>query len=204
MLLSINPSYPEPRKIRRAVEALEAGAVIGYPTDTIYGLGCDLFNKKAIERLYQIKRLSQSQKLSFICPDISNVARYAIVEDATFRVLKRYLPGPYTFILEATSEVPKIIQSKRRTVGVRIPDHAVIHDLVHAFGRPIISTSAAPHGEDPYIDPHEIDDRFKGLGLVLDGGVGGSVPTSIIDLTTSYPEIIRAGAGPVDEFTDQP
>src|SRR5258706_2379438 len=203
MLLSVNPDHPEPRKIRRAVDALEAGEVIGYPTDTVYGLGCDLFSKRAIERLYQIKRMSQSQKLSFICPDISNVARYAIVEDGTFRVLKRYLPGPYTFILEATSEVPKIIQGKRRTVGVRIPDHAVIQDLVHAFCRPVISTSAAPHGEDPYIDPHEIDDRFKGLSLVLDGGVGGSVPTTIIDLTTAYPEIIRAGAGSVDEFTDQ-
>src|SRR5882724_5283653 len=202
MLLSINASYPEPRKIRRAVEALQAGQVIGYPTDTVYGLGCDLFNKKAIERLYQIKQMSESQKLSFICRDISNVARYAVVEDATFRVLKRYLPGPYTFILEATREVPKIIQTKRRTVGVRIPDHAVIRDLVEAFGGPVISTTAAPHGEDPYIDPHEIDDRFKGLGLVLDGGVGGTIPTTVIDLTTSHPEIIRAGAGSIEDFTD--
>jgi tRNA threonylcarbamoyl adenosine modification protein (Sua5/YciO/YrdC/YwlC family) len=200
MLLSINPAYPEPRKIRRAVDALEAGEVIGYPTDTVYGLGCDLFNKRAIERLYQIKGMSQAQKLSFVCPDLRNVARYAIVEDATFRVLKRYLPGPYTFILEATREVPKIIQSKRRTVGVRIPDHPVTLALVHAFGRPVISTTAAPHGEEPYIDPHEIDDRFKGLGLVLDAGVGGSVPTTVIDLTTSYPEIIREGAGPVHDF----
>jgi tRNA threonylcarbamoyl adenosine modification protein (Sua5/YciO/YrdC/YwlC family) len=200
MLLSVNPNFPEPRKIRRAVEALERGEVIGYPTDTVYGLGCDLFNKRAIERLYQIKRMDQSQKLSFICPDISNVARYAIVEDATFRVLKRYLPGPYTFILEATREVPKIIQTKRKTVGVRIPDHAVIQALVLAFGRPVISTTAAPHGEEPYIDPHEIDDRFKGLAMVLDGGVGGTVPTTVIDLTTSYPEIIREGAGPVQDF----
>src|SRR5258706_14691723 len=113
MLLEINPENPEPRKIKRAVEALEAGEVIAYPTDTVYGLGCDLFNKKAIERLYRIKEMDQTQKLSFICPDISNVARYAIVEDPTFRVLRRYLPGPYTFILEATPEVPKIIQTKR-------------------------------------------------------------------------------------------
>ena len=164
MLLSVNPQYPEPRKIRRAVDALEAGEVIGYPTDTVYGLGCDLFNKKAIDRLYQIKQMDQAQKLAFICPDISNVARYAIVEDATFRVLKRYLPGPYTFILEATREVPKMVQTKRRTVGVRIPHHPVILALVQAFGRPLISTTAAPHGEEPYIDPHEIDERFKGLG----------------------------------------
>jgi len=200
MLLSVNPAHPEPRKIRRAVDALAAGEVIGYPTDTVYGLGCNLFDKRAIARLYQIKRMSESQKLSFICPNLSNVARYAIVEDATFRVLKRYLPGPYTFILQATREVPKLIQTKRKTVGVRIPDHPVILALVEAFGRPIISTSAAPHGEKPYIDPHEIDDRFKGLALVLDGGVGGSIPTTIIDLTTSFPEIIRTGAGSVQEF----
>ena len=204
MLLSVNPSFPEPRKIRRAVDALAAGEVIGYPTDTVYGLGRDIFNTRAVERLYQIKQMDQTQKLSFICPNLSNVARYAIVEDPTFRVLKRYLPGPYTFILEATREVPKIIQTKRRTVGVRIPDHPVILALVHAFGRPVISTTAAPHGEDPYIDPHEIDDRFKGLGMVLDGGVGGMVPTSVIDLTTSYPEIIRVGAGPVDDFAPPP
>jgi tRNA threonylcarbamoyl adenosine modification protein (Sua5/YciO/YrdC/YwlC family) len=201
MLLSVNPAYPEPRKIRRAVDALEAGEVIGYPTDTVYGLGCDLFNKRAIERLYQIKRMSQSQQLAFICPDISNVARYAIVEDATFLVLKRYLPGPYTFILEATREVPKIVQTKRKTIGVRIPDHEVILALVRAFGRPVISTTAAPHGEDAYIDPHEIDARFKGLAMVLDAGVGGSVPTTVIDLTTAYPKIIREGAGSVQEFT---
>jgi len=200
MLLSVNPSFPEPRKIRRAVEALEAGEVIGYPTDTVYGLGCDIFNKKAIERLYQIKQMNQTQKLSFICPDISNVSHYAIVEDPTFRVLKRYLPGPYTFILEATREVPKILQTKRKTVGIRIPDHPVTLALVHAFGRPVISTTAAPHGEDPYIDPHEIDDRFRGLGMVLDGGVGGTIPTTVIDLTTSFPEIIRTGAGSIEDF----
>jgi tRNA threonylcarbamoyl adenosine modification protein (Sua5/YciO/YrdC/YwlC family) len=200
MLLSVNPLFPEPRKIRRAIEALEAGQVIGYPTDTVYGLGCDIFNKRAIERLYQIKQMNQTQKLSFICPNLSNVSHYAIVEDPTFRVLKQYLPGPYTFILQATREVPKILQTKRKTVGVRIPDHAVTLALVQAFGRPIISTTAAPHGEDPYIDPHEIDDRFPGLGMVLDGGVGGSVPTTVIDLTTSFPEIIRTGAGSVEGF----
>ena len=200
MLLAINPNHPEPRKIQRAVEALEAGQVIGYPTDTVYGLGCDLMNKKAIDRLYQIKQMDRAQLLSFVCPDIGNVARYAIVEDATFRLLKRYLPGPYTFILEATREVPKVVQSKRRTIGVRIPNHEVILALVRAFGRPIISTTAAPHGEEPYVDPDEIDSRFKGLAMVLDTGGGGLTPTTVIDLTTEEPTIIRRGAGPVDEF----
>jgi tRNA threonylcarbamoyl adenosine modification protein (Sua5/YciO/YrdC/YwlC family) len=201
MLLAINPNHPEPRKIQRAVEALEAGHVIGYPTDTVYGLGCDLLNKKAIDRLYQIKQMDRSQLLSFVCPDIGNVARYAIVEDATFRLLKRYLPGPYTFILEATREVPKLVQSKRRTVGVRIPNHQVILALVRAFGRPVISTTAAPHGEDPYVDPDEIDSRFKGLAMVLDAGGGAVIPTTVVDLTTPEPTVLRQGAGPIDEFT---
>jgi tRNA threonylcarbamoyl adenosine modification protein (Sua5/YciO/YrdC/YwlC family) len=200
MLLAINPNHPEPRKIQRAVEALEAGHVIGYPTDTVYGLGCDLLNKKAIDRLYQIKQMDRSQLLSFVCPDIGNVARYAIVEDATFRLLKRYLPGPYTFILEATREVPKLVQSKRRTVGVRIPNHQVVLALVRAFGRPVISTTAAPHGEDAYVDPDEIDSRFKGLAMVLDCGGGGVVPTTVVDLTTATPTVLRQGAGPIDEF----
>jgi tRNA threonylcarbamoyl adenosine modification protein (Sua5/YciO/YrdC/YwlC family) len=200
MLLSVNPAYPEPRKIRRAVEALEAGAVIGYPTDTVYGIGCYLHSKKSIDRLYQIKRMDHTQKLALICPDLSSVARYAVVEDAAFRTLRKYLPGPYTFILEATREVPKMVQTKRRTIGVRIPDHPVIQALVQAFGRPLVSTTAAPHGHEPYIDPHEIDDVFPGLGMVLDGGVGGSVPTTVIDLTTAYPSILREGAGAIDEF----
>jgi tRNA threonylcarbamoyl adenosine modification protein (Sua5/YciO/YrdC/YwlC family) len=200
MLLSVNPAYPEPRKIRRAIEALEAGAVIGYPTDTVYGIGCDLLSKKSIDRLYQIKGMDHTQKLALICPDMSSVARYAIVEDAAFRTLRRYLPGPYTFILEATREVPKMVQTKRRTIGVRIPDHPVIQALVQALGRPLVSTTAAPHGHEPYIDPHEIDDVFPGLGMVLDGGVGGSVPTTVIDLTTAPPCVIREGAGPIDDF----
>ncbi|MET0594728.1 MAG: L-threonylcarbamoyladenylate synthase [Polyangiaceae bacterium] len=202
MLLSVNPRHPEPRKIQRAVDALEAGEIVGYPTDTVYGIGCDLFSKKSIDRLYQIKEMDRTQKLALICPDLKSAARYAIVEDATYRLLRKYLPGPYTFILEATREVPKIVQNKRRTIGVRIPDHPVVQAIVHGLGKPIMSTTAAPHGEDPYIDPHEIDDRFKGLALVLDGGVGGTVPTTVIDLTGGYPQVIREGAGSIEDFAD--
>ncbi|HMJ50759.1 MAG TPA: L-threonylcarbamoyladenylate synthase [Polyangiaceae bacterium] len=204
MLLAVNPFFPEPRKIRRAVEALEKGGIVGYPTDTVYGMGCDLFSKKAIDRLYQIKVMDHAQKLALICPDLSSVARYAIVENAAFRVLRKYLPGPYTFILEATSEVPKMVQTKRRTIGVRIPNHPVIQALVHGLGKPLMSTTAAPHGHPPYIDPHEIDDRFPGLSMVLDAGVGGTVPTTVIDLTTAYPEIIREGAGSTEDFVGGP
>jgi tRNA threonylcarbamoyl adenosine modification protein (Sua5/YciO/YrdC/YwlC family) len=202
MLLAINPLHPEPRKIRRAVDALEAGEVIAYPTDTVYGLGCDLMNKKAIDRLYQIKQMDRSHQLAFICHDLSDIARYAIVENQAYRVLRHFLPGPYCFILEATREVPKLVQSKRKSVGIRVPDHAVTRALAHELGRPIISTTAAKAGEEPFVDPDELDSAFKGLALVLDGGAGGMVPTTVIDLTKVPPVIVREGAGSIEEFVE--
>lgn len=200
LLLSLNIDHPEPRKIRRAVEALEAGGVIAYPTDTVYGLGCDLTNKNAIERLYAIKGMDRSHPLAFVCPDLSDIARYAIVENQVYRVLRRFLPGPYTFILGATREVPKLVQMKRKNVGIRVPACEATRALARELGRPIISSTAARPGEDPLVDPKEIDAAFKGLALVLDGGAGGLVPTSVVDLTTSPPEVVREGAGDVHEF----
>ena len=200
MLVEVNPDNPEPRKIRRAVEALEAGEIIAYPSDTSYGLGCDLFNKKAIDRLYQIKGLERSQKLSFVCQDLADVARYAVMHDRVYRIIKRYLPGPYTFILDATREVPKIIQTPRKAVGIRVPNHQVALALTRELGRPIISTTASRHGEAPTPDPREIDEMFRGLGLVLDVGSGGTVPSSVVDLTGDEPKVIRVGAGDVSDF----
>jgi tRNA threonylcarbamoyl adenosine modification protein (Sua5/YciO/YrdC/YwlC family) len=201
LLLSINIDHPEPRKVRRAVEALEGGGVIAYPTDTVYGLGCDLTNKSAIERLYAIKGMDRSHPLAFVCPDLSDIARYAFVENQVYRVLRRFLPGPYTFILGATREVPKLVQMKRKSVGIRVPACEATRALARALGRPIISSTAARPGQEPFVDPHEIDAEFRGLAMVLDGGAGGLVPTTVIDLTTTPPEIVRAGAGPIDEFT---
>ncbi len=200
MILEINPLTPEPRKIQRAVDALEAGEVIAYPTDTVYGIGCDLFNKKAVERLYQIKGMNREKKLAFVCQDLSDAAKYAVMHDSVYRVLKQYLPGPYCFILEATREVPKIVHLPRKTIGVRIPDHAVPLALARELGRPIISSTAARHGSDAHPDPHEIDVEFKGLALVLDAGPGGTDPTSVVDLTGPEPEIVREGAGDVSGF----
>src|SRR5277367_1698372 len=182
MLLPIHTEHPEPRKIRRALEALEKGGVIAYPTDTVYGLGCDLTNKRAIDRLYSIKGMDRSHPLAFVCPDLSDIARYAIVENQVYRVLRRLLPGPYTFILTATREVPKIVQMKRKSVGIRVPQSEVARALARELGRPIISSTAARPGEDPFVDPDEIDEAFPGLALVLDGGAGGMVPTTVIDL----------------------
>lgn len=200
MLLEINPKNPEPRKIRRAVDELESGSVIAYPTDTVYGLGCDLFNKKAVDRLYQIKGMERSQMLAFVCRDIGEVAKYAVVHNDIYRMLKRFLPGPYCFILEATREVPRVVQSSRKTVGVRIPNHPVALALVAELGRPIISSTAASHGALPHPDPHEVDAAFPGLSLVLDAGPGGLEPTTVIDLSSGGAKVVRVGAGDPTPF----
>lgn len=202
MLVEINAEHPEPRKIRRAVEALLAGEVIGYPTDTVYGLGCDISSKKAIDRLYQIKGMDRSHPLAFICPDLSEIARYAVVDNQIYRVLRHFLPGPYCFILEATREVPRILQTKRKTIGIRVPKHEVTCAIVRELGRPIISTTAQRAGAEPHVDPAEIDEDFKGLGLVIDSGAGGLVPTTVVDLTVSPPIVIREGAGSVEEIVE--
>lgn len=200
MLLPVNPDHPEPRKIKRAVELIQRGAVIAYPTDTVYGLGCDLLNKQAIDSLYQIKGMQRDKSLAFLCPDLSDIAKYAIVENQAYRVLRHFLPGPYCFILPATREVPKMLQTRQKTVGIRIPSHPVTLALMRELGRPLINTTASPSGEDPMVDPWEISERFGGVELVLDGGAGGSVPTTIVDLSEGYVKIIREGAGPIDEL----
>jgi tRNA threonylcarbamoyl adenosine modification protein (Sua5/YciO/YrdC/YwlC family) len=200
MLVPIEAERPDPRTIRRAVQALEAGEVIAYPTDTVYGLGCDVFNKRAIDRLYQIKGMPRAHQLSFVCPDLSNVAHYAIVENQAYRLLRRLLPGPYTFVLMATREVPRLVQTKKKTVGLRVPRNEVVLALARELGRPIVSTTAGPAGGEPMVDPDEIDDQFRGLALVLDAGGGGTVPSTVIDLTGSQPVVLREGAGPVDVF----
>jgi tRNA threonylcarbamoyl adenosine modification protein (Sua5/YciO/YrdC/YwlC family) len=202
MLIEINPEHPEPRKIRRVVDALEQGEVIAYPTDTCYGLGCDLFNKKAVDRLYQIKNMGRDHMLSFVCQNLGDVAKYAVMHDRVYRILKEYLPGPYCFILEATREVPRIVQTPRKTVGVRIPQHAVALALTAALGHPIISSTAARPGADPDPDPREIELAFPGLGVVLDAGAGGTVPTTVVDLTGPAPVIVRRGAGDPTPFED--
>lgn len=203
VLLAINPDYPEPRKIAKAVAALEAGEIIAYPTDTVYGLGCDLQNKAAVEKLYQLKRMPKNQPLALICVDLSDIARYVIVDNTSYRLLKRLLPGPYTFILPATREVPKTISPKRTQIGIRVPDHAVPRAIAAALGRPLISTTAAEHGSDPLQWPEDIAAAFPHAQLVLDGGPGGVVPTTVIDLTSQPPLVVREGAGSVDFLLDE-
>jgi tRNA threonylcarbamoyl adenosine modification protein (Sua5/YciO/YrdC/YwlC family) len=196
MRIEINPEHPEPRKIARAVAALEAGALIAYPTDTVYALGCDLANKKAIESLYIVKQMPREQPLAFVVPDLSEVARYAVVQDFHYRFIKHLIPGAYTFILEATREVPKLVMMKRKTIGIRVPDHPVTLALARALGRPIMTTSAShPSDPDAVRDPDLIDDLFPRLEMVLDAGMGGIDASTVIDLTGSEPQLVREGAG---------
>lgn len=201
MLMAVNPDHPEPRKIARAVAALEAGGVIAYPTDTAYGLGCDALSKKAIDRLYAIKGMERSHPLAFVCPDLGDIARYAIVEKHHYRILRSLLPGPYCFILDATREVPKMLMSKRKTVGIRVPACPITLELTRALGRPIVSTTAQRATDPkPFVDPREIDYAFPGLALVIDGGAGGELPSTVVDLTSTPPTIIRQGAGPLEQI----
>ncbi len=197
MRLEINPQHPEPHKIGRAIDLLRRGEVIAYPTDTVYGLGCDITQKKAIDRLYAIKGMSRDQPLAFVCPDLSDIAKYAIVDNPTYRTLRRALPGPYCFILQATRESPRMLMLKQKTVGIRVPNHPVALALVRELGNPIVSTSATWRG-DQLNDPDEIDDRFPGLAMVLDAGYGGVEPTTVIDLSKPSPVVTRVGAGDPD------
>ena len=199
MRLSIHPTHPEPRKIAKAVEVIRRGGVVVYPTDTVYGLGCDIYQKKALERVYQIKRMKKEHPVAFVCPDLGDIARYAIVDDRAYRVMRRLLPGPYTFILPATREVPRILMMKRKTVGIRVPHHEVALALVRELGNPIVSTSATFDGEQ-LNDPDDLVARFKQVDMVLDAGWGGLDPSTIVDLTGSEPEVVREGAGSVDVF----
>jgi tRNA threonylcarbamoyl adenosine modification protein (Sua5/YciO/YrdC/YwlC family) len=191
----VNPQWPEPRKIARAVEVLERGGVIAYPTDTTYGIGCSIFEKKAVDRISRLKGLRKDHLFSFVCPDLSDIARYAIVENDTYRIMKRLLPGPYTFVLRATPEVPRMLQSKRRTVGIRVPDHPVTLALARAFKKPILSTSTTVEGRT-LCNADEINLHMgHGLDLIVDADHIDEPPSSVVDLSGPYPVVIREGKG---------
>lgn len=201
MILRINPENPQPRLIRRVVEVLQKGGVIAYPTDTVYGLGCSLYNKKGIERIYTIKRSEKDRPFSFICADLKDISLYAKVSNYAYKTMKRLLPGPYTFILEGTKLVPRIMLTRRRTAGIRVPNNPICLALVRELGHPIISTSASLPGGEIFYDPAEIDSRLgRVLDLVIDGGVVASEPSSVIDLTGDLPVIVRRGKGDVSFF----
>jgi tRNA threonylcarbamoyl adenosine modification protein (Sua5/YciO/YrdC/YwlC family) len=203
MLMPINPEHPEPRKVRQAVDLLRRGGVIAYPTGTVIGFGADVFDKKAVDKVHEIKGEDRHKPFSFLCADLSQISRYAMVPDAAYRLMRRLVPGPYTFILEATREVPKLCMDRRKTVGIRVPEHPVAQAILAEFGTPILSTSAGRTG-DEWIenDPAEIARRFPRLDLVLDAGLGGVTPSTVIAFGAAGEiEVLREGAGPVDDLS---
>jgi tRNA threonylcarbamoyl adenosine modification protein (Sua5/YciO/YrdC/YwlC family) len=201
MIITINTKNPQKRLTRKVVDVLEQGGVIGYPTDTVYGVGCDLFNPEAIQKIHRLKKMDEKKPLSFICSDLKDISRYAFVSNYAYKIMKRLLPGAYTFILKATKLVPKIAQTKQKTVGIRIPDNKICLALVKELGHPIISTSVNKPNEGLYNDPAEIEERFgKQQDLVIDGGVIVAEHSSIIDLTDDFPKVIRVGKGDVSLY----
>jgi len=198
MRLHIHPQNPQPRQVKTAVDCLEKGGVIIYPTDTIYGIGCDIFQHKAIERICQIKQVDPAKaQLSFICSDLSDLSKYARqISTPTYRLLKQYLPGPYTFILPASKDVPKILKSKKDTIGLRVPDHPITQAIVAMLGRPLLSASLPGEQVEEYTDPDYIVEQFENrVDIIIDGGIGGITPSTIVDLTGDEPELIRKGLG---------
>jgi tRNA threonylcarbamoyl adenosine modification protein (Sua5/YciO/YrdC/YwlC family) len=194
--IQIHSENPQIRYLKGAADVLRNGGLLIYPTDSVYGLGCDLFNKNAVEKIYKIKGNDKRKLLSFICPDLKRISEYASVSNTAYKIMRRLLPGPYTFILNATKQVPKILLEKRKTVGIRVPDNIVCQALLSEFGRPIISTSACLHEEEFLSDPDEIVETFAHLvDLFLDTGPGGLELSTIIDFTQEEPVVVRQGKG---------
>ncbi len=198
LLLQLHPDNPNPRNLKTIIDCLQGGGAIVYPTDTIYGLGCDISQPKAIEKICRIKNIDpQKAQLSFVCYDLSDMSKYTkSISTPLYRLLKSYLPGPYTFIVPSSKEVPKILQTKRHTIGLRVPDNNIARTIVQELGRPILSASLPGEMVEEYTDPEIIADKFdKLVDIVVDGGIGGMIPSTVVDCTTNNYEVIREGAG---------
>ncbi len=196
MLLKLNVKNPQIRLIKKAAEILHEGGIVAYPTDTAYGMGCDLFNKRSIEKVYDLKKRSKSQPFSFICADLSDISNYAVVTNYAYKIMKRLLPGPYTFILGASRLVPKILLPKRKEVGIRIPDNNICLALVREFGSPIISTTVKSRSDEIITDPDIIEEEFGNrIDLIIDGGILPPELSTVVNLTDDIAEIVRTGKG---------
>lgn len=204
MLVKIHPQNPDKRKIKQVADCLRDGGVIIYPTDTVYGIACDMNNLKALERVARIKGVSREMaNFSLICYNLSHLADFCRPMDtSTFKIMKKALPGPFTFILNANSNVPKIFKSKKRTIGIRVPDNNIAREIVKELGNPIISTSLRENGVEEYLtEPEMIYDKYQNLvDMVVDGGLGYNEASTIIDCTNSKPEIIRQGIGIIEGY----
>jgi tRNA threonylcarbamoyl adenosine modification protein (Sua5/YciO/YrdC/YwlC family) len=200
MLVSVHPDNPQQRIIQQIAGCLRDGGVVIYPTDTVYGLGCDIFQSKAVERICRIKGIDPAKaNLSFVCSDLSDLSKYAkAITTPQYRFIKQYIPGPFTFILPASKEVPKMLKSKKNTIGLRVPDHTITHAIAAALGHPILSSSLPGEMVEEYTDPEIIHARFSKLvDMVVDGGIGGMEYSTVVDMTEDQPKIIRQGLGVV-------
>jgi tRNA threonylcarbamoyl adenosine modification protein (Sua5/YciO/YrdC/YwlC family) len=201
MIIEINPHNPQPRKIEMVAESLKKGGIIAYPTDTYYGIGCDIMNKKAIEKIYLLKQRDKNKPFSFICSGLKNISNYAMVSNYAYKTMKRLLPGPYTFVMEGSRLVPKIMLTKRKTAGIRVPDSNICTALVEALGNPIISTSTTMPDGTIFSNPSLLHDHFNSsIDIVIDGGAVPDEPSSVISLIDDDPVIIRRGIGDVSSF----
>ncbi|MEM0991653.1 MAG: L-threonylcarbamoyladenylate synthase [Bacteroidota bacterium] len=200
MLLKIHPENPEGRKIQKVITTLENGGVIIYPTDTVYGIGCDIFNQAAVDQICSIRGLDPVKaRLSFICQDISQISNYtAPIDNEVFRLMKKHLPGRFTFVLKSNNQVPKRFKNRKKTIGVRIPDNIICQSIVQALGRPILTASLKSDDEilEYFTNPFDIyEDYRRQVDIVIDGGPGGNVPSTVVDCTSSDIKILRQGAG---------
>lgn len=201
MFVKINPNNPQERIVRGVVEVLKRDGIVAYPTDTYYGIGCDIMNKKAIEKIYWLKHRRKTKPFSFICSSLKNISHYAKVSNYAYKTMRRLLPGPYTFILEGSRLVPKIMLTKRKTAGIRVPANKICIALVEGLGNPIISTSATTPQGAIFDDPSLIHDYFKSrIDVVIDGGPVPGNPSSVISLINDIPDILREGVGDVSSF----
>lgn len=198
MLVSINDQNPQARHVTRVVECLRQGGVIAYPTDTIYGIGCDIFNRKGIRKIYQIKQRDPKKPFSFICADLSDVSNYAQVSNFAYKIMRRHLPGPYTFVLEATRAVPDLLTTRQKTVGIRIPNNEIALSIVRELGHPLVTTSVNISGSSVMNDPLDIDDQLgRSLEMVVDGGIVSGDPSTVISLIDDRVELLREGCGDI-------
>ncbi|PID73357.1 MAG: threonylcarbamoyl-AMP synthase [Desulfobacterales bacterium] len=201
MILDINRENPQPRLIRKAVTILLQGGLIAYPTDTQYGIGCDIMNKKAIEKVYRLKQQDRKKPFSFMCADLTHISDYAKVTNYAYKTMKRLLPGPYTFILEGSRLVPKIMLTRRRAAGIRVPDHLICTELVRELGNPVITTTASGAGGEIFHDASLLHDYFNDrVDMIIDGGPVPGESSSVISLIGDKPEVLRKGLGDVSEF----
>ncbi|MEI8053962.1 MAG: L-threonylcarbamoyladenylate synthase [Bacteroidota bacterium] len=198
MLIQIHPLNPQPRLIKQAADIIRSGGIIIYPTDTIYGLGCDINQPKAIEKICQLKNIdSRKAQFSFICKDLSHMSDYTkSIDTPLYRILKSHLPGPFTFILPASKQVPKLLQTKKSTIGIRVPDNEICRCILEELGHPIISTSLPGEMVEEYTDPEIMQDNFGNkVDLIIDGGIGGMKPSTVVDCTTDEWNVVREGMG---------